>query len=36
MINAGNICAGAGYYEHLSDAIHAAESNAGFERWING
>lgn len=35
MINAGNICAEAGYYEHLSDAIHAAESSAGFERWIN-
>ena len=35
MINPGSICAGAGYYEHLSDAIHAAESSAGFERWIN-
>lgn len=35
MINVDNICAGAGYYEHLSDAIHAAESSAGFERWIN-
>lgn len=35
MINVGNICAGAGYYEHLSDAVHAAEDSAGFERWIN-
>lgn len=35
FLNVGNICAGAGYYEHLSDAIHAAESSAGFERWIN-
>lgn len=25
----------AGYYEHLPDAICAAEESAGFERWIN-
>ena len=35
MINAGSIRAGAGYYEHFHDAIHAAEDCAGFERWIN-
>ena len=35
MINPGSICAGAGYYEHLPDAIRAAEDSAGFERWIN-
>ena len=35
MINVGNISAGAGYYEHLSDAIHAAESSGGFEKWMD-
>ena len=35
MINSGSICAGIGFYEHLPDAIHAAEDSAGFERWIN-
>lgn len=35
MMNIDNICAGAGYYEHLPDAIRAAEESAGFERWIN-
>lgn len=34
MINAGNICAGGGYYESLPDAIFAAEGSAGFERWL--
>lgn len=35
MINTDNICAGLGYYEHLADAIRAAEESGGFERWIN-
>ena len=35
MINIGNICAGAGYYEHLPDAINVAKGSPGFERWIN-
>ncbi|WP_298034892.1 hypothetical protein [uncultured Dysosmobacter sp.] len=35
MIKTDNICAGTGYYEHLSDAIQAVEESPGFERWIN-
>ncbi len=35
MTNIGNISAGAGYYEHLSDAIRAAESSSEFEKWID-
>ena len=35
MLKPGNISAGAGYYEHLLKAIHAAESSAGFEKWID-
>lgn len=35
MMNTGNICSGLGYYEYLSDAIHAAEESTGFERWIS-
>ena len=35
MIKTNDICAGAGYYEHLSDAIHAAEESLGFERWLS-
>ena len=34
MVNTGNICANAGYYEHLPDAIRAAEDSAGFEGWV--
>lgn len=35
MIDTDNICASAGYYETLSDAISALESSADFERWID-
>lgn len=35
IINTGSICAGAGYYKLLSDAIRTAEESAGFERWIH-
>lgn len=33
FINTGHISSGAGYYEYLSEAIHAAENSSGFDRW---
>jgi len=35
MIKTDHICAGAGSYEYLTDAIRAAEEIPGFERWIS-